>query len=186
MITPYFLLQPTPLWAAFGWGLLFTAINMFQTWRLLVERRPVKLTAEEDEVRRLVFHDLPPKKVLEVIGIGEWASVEPGEALIERGKQLEAVALIVSGKVRVTLEGRLFAELGSGEIVGSALLLSGARAEVDAVTTAVTRIVRWNVATLEKYLEANPATRSLFQQHLARDLAGKVERLGSAFTRSGV
>jgi hypothetical protein len=48
---PYFLFQPTPLWAAFGWSVLFTAINMFQCWRIFLERRPVKLTDEEEEVR---------------------------------------------------------------------------------------------------------------------------------------
>src|ERR1700746_2044692 len=57
---PYFLLQTTPLWAAFGWSLLFTGINFFQSWRLLLERRPVKLTPDEEEVRRLVFRDLAP------------------------------------------------------------------------------------------------------------------------------
>jgi hypothetical protein len=39
---PYFLLQPPPLWATFGWSVLFTGINIIQAWRLLVERRPVK------------------------------------------------------------------------------------------------------------------------------------------------
>jgi hypothetical protein len=182
---PYFLLQPTPLWAAFGWSVLFTGINLFQTWRLVVERRPVKLTAEEEEVRQLVFRDLPPKKVLQVISVGTWASASPGEQLIEHGKPLESVALIVRGKVRVTHNGRLLGELGPGEIVGSALLLSGARAEFDAVTADATRTIRWNAATLERYLDANPETRNLFQRHLARDLAGKVERLGSELTGSG-
>jgi CRP-like cAMP-binding protein len=182
---PYFLLQPTPLWAAFGWSVLLTGINLFQTWRLVVERRPVKLTAEEEEVRRLVFHDLPPKKALQVIGVGTWGSASPGEQLIERGKPLESIALIVRGRVQVTHEGRPLGELGPGEIVGSALLLSGARAEVDAVTMEVTRTLRWNAATLERYLDANPETRNLFQRHLARDLAGKLERLGSDFTLSG-
>ena len=176
---PYFLLQPTPLWAAFGWSVLFTGINLFQTWRLVVERRPVKLTAEEEEVRALIFQDLPPKKVLQVIGVGTWASVSPGERLIEHGKPLDSVALIVRGKVQVTHEGRPLSELGPGEIVGSALLLSGARAEIDAVTTEATRAIRWNAATLDRYLDANPETRNLFQRHLARDLAGKVERLAS-------
>jgi hypothetical protein len=182
---PYFLLQPTPLWAAFGWSVLFTGINIFQTWRLVVERRPVKLTAEEEEVRRLVFRDLPPKKALQVIGVGTWMSASPGEQLIEHGKPLESVALIVRGKVQVTLGGRRLGELGPGEIVGSALLLSGARSEVDAVTTEVTRTLRWNAATLEQYLDANPETRNLFQRHLARDLAGKLERLGSELTGNG-
>jgi hypothetical protein len=183
---PYFLLQPTPLWAAFGWSVLFTGINLFQTWRLVVERRPVKLTAEEEEVRRLVFRDLPPKKVLQVIGLGTWASPAAGEQLVERGKPLESIALIVRGKVKVMQEGRLLGELGPGEIVGSALLLSGAPAEIDAVTREATRTIRWNAATLERYLDANPETRSLFQRHLARDLAGKVERLAGDLTRAEV
>jgi hypothetical protein len=181
---PYFLLQPTPLWAAFGWSVLFTGINLFQTWSLIVERRPVKLTAEEAEVRRLVFRDLPPKKALRVMGVGTWGTASPGEPLIEHGRPLESIALIVSGKVRVAQGGRPLAELGPGEIVGSALLLSGAQAEVDAVTTEVTRTIRWNAATLERYLDANPETRNVFQRHLARDLAGKLERLGSELTPS--
>jgi len=32
--TPYFALQPTPLWEALGWSVLFAAINLFQSWRL--------------------------------------------------------------------------------------------------------------------------------------------------------
>lgn len=183
---PYFLLQPTPLWAAFGWSVLFAGINIFQTWRLVVERRPVKLTAEEEEVRTLVFRDLPPKKVLQVISVGTWVSASLGERLIERGKPIESISLIVHGKVDVTREGRLLGELGPGEIVGSALLLSGAPANVDALTTEVTRIIRWDAATLERYLDANPDTRNLLQRHLARDLAGKVERLSGGLTRSEV
>jgi len=60
---PYFFLQPTPLWAPLAWSTLFAVINLFQSWRLFVERRPVKLTPEEEDVRRLVFRDLAPRKV---------------------------------------------------------------------------------------------------------------------------
>jgi Popeye protein conserved region len=56
---PYFIFQPTPLWAAFSWSVLFTGINLFQAGRLFQERRPVKLTSEEEEVRQLAFGDLP-------------------------------------------------------------------------------------------------------------------------------
>src|SRR5271157_5419473 len=57
---PYFALQPTPMWVPLSWTFIFAAINLFQSWRLFLERRPVKLTPEEEEVRRLVFRDLPP------------------------------------------------------------------------------------------------------------------------------
>jgi CRP-like cAMP-binding protein len=177
--TPYFLLQPTPLWAAFGWGLLFTGINLFQSWRLFLERRPVKLTPEEEEVRRLAFPDLPPRKVLQVLSIGSWTTAAPGERLIEHGKPVETMSLLVRGKVQVTKDGRILGELGPGEIAGSALLLTGAQADVDAVTVDPVHLVQWEAGTLDRYLNANPETRNEFQRHLARDLAGKIRRLGT-------
>ena len=173
---PYFALQPAPMWAPLTWSCVFAGINLFQSWRLFLERRPVKLTSDEEEVRRLAFRDLPPRKVLQVLSIGSWITAESGERLLERGKCVEAISLIVRGKVRLTKDERVLGDLGRGEIVGSALLLSGAPADLDAVAVEPVRAMRWEAATLERYLAANPETRNVMQQHLARDLAGKLER----------
>ena len=177
---PYFVLQPTTLWAPLSWSVVFAAINLVQSWRLYVERRPVKLTAEEEEIRRLVFRDLPPRKVLQVLSIGSWTTLEVGERLLERGKLPDAVSLIVRGKVQVTREGRVLGELIAGNVVGSALILSGVPSEVDAVTVEPGRAIRWELGALERYLTANPETRTIMLRHLARDLAGKVERVAAA------
>jgi CRP-like cAMP-binding protein len=177
---PYFVLQPTPQWAPISWSVLFAGINLFQSWRLYLERRPVRLTAEEEEVRRLAFPDLSPRKILQVLSIGSWNTVEAGEPLIERGKRADAMSLIVHGRVQVTKEGRVLGELGAGDIVGSALLLSGAVADVDAVAAEPVRSVRWQAGTLESYLSANPETRIVWQRHLSRDLSAKVQQLGAA------
>jgi len=181
---PYYILQPTLLWAPLIWSAVFAAINLYQSWRLFLERRPVKLTPEEEEVRRLVFRDLAPRKVLQVLSIGSWTTAEAGERLIESGKSPEVLPLIVRGKVRVTKGDRVIAELGAGNYVGSALLLSGAPAEVDAVAVEPVRAVRWEVATLVRYLAANPETRIVMQGHLAHDLAGKLERMAKGSTHA--
>jgi CRP-like cAMP-binding protein len=139
----------------------------------------VKLTPEEEDVRQLVFRDLPRRKVLQVLSIGSWTTVETGEPLIESGQRVEAISLLLRGKVRVTREGRVLGELVTGDLVGSALLLSGAPSEVDAVAVEPVRAVRWEVTTLERYLTANPETRIIMQQHLARDLAGKLIAYGN-------
>jgi hypothetical protein len=175
---PYFVLQPTTLWAPLSWSVVFAAINLMQSWRLFIERRPVKLTPEEENIRRLVFEDLPPRKVLQVLGLGSWVTAETGERLIESGKLPDAILLIVRGKVRVTKDGRVLGELSAGDIVGSALILSGIPADLDAVTVEQVRAMRWQFGTLQRYLAANPETRTVMQRHLARDLARKVERLG--------
>src|SRR2546429_9426979 len=173
---PYFVLQPTTLWAPLSWSVVFAAINSLQSWRLFIERRPVKLTPEEEDIRRLVFRDLPPRKVLQVLSIGSWITLEVGERLIESGKRPETVSLIVRGKVRVTRDGRVLGDLIAGDFVGSALILSGIPAEVNAVTVEPGRAMRWEVGALERYITANPETRTVMLQHVARDLAEKVER----------
>ena len=180
---PYFVLQPTTLWAPLSWSVVFAAINLFQSWRLFIERREVKLTPEEEDIRRLVFRDLPPRKVLQVLSIGSWTTLEVGQRLIEKGKLPETVSLIVRGKVRVTRDGRVLADLIAGDFVGSALILSGIPAEADAVTVEPGRAMRWEVGALERYLTANPETRTVMLQHVARDLAAKVERVTAASSK---
>jgi hypothetical protein len=180
---PYFVLQPTKLWAPLSWSVVFAAINLLQSWRLLIERRPVKLTPDEEEIRRFVFRDLPPRKVLQVLSIGSWTTLEVGQRLTEQGKLSETVSLIVRGKVRVTRDGRVLGDLIAGDFVGSALTLSGIPAEVDAVTVEPGRAMRWEVGALERYLTANPEARTVMLQHVARDLAAKVERVTAASSK---
>ena len=171
---PYFILQPEPLWEPIIWSSVFAAINSFQSWRLFVERRPVKLTPEEEEIHRLAFPDLPSRKVLQILSIGAWTNAEIGERMLERGKRVEAISVIVRGRVRVTRDDRVIGELVAGQIVGSALLLSGVTADVDAVVVEPVRCVRWELEPLDRYLAANPETRIVLQKYLARDLATKV------------
>jgi len=57
----------------------------------------VRPTPEEEEVRRLLFEDLPPRKALQVLSVESWITVETGERMMERGKCSEAVSLIVRG-----------------------------------------------------------------------------------------
>ena len=81
---------------------------------------------------------------------------------------------------KVTRDGRVLGELIAGDVVGSALILSGIPAEVDAVVVEPGRAMRWQFGALERYLTANPETRTIMLQHFARDLAEKVERVTGA------
>lgn len=174
---PYYVLQPTMLWPPLAWSVVFAAINLFQSWLLFIERRPVKLTAEEEEIRRLAFQELPPRKVLQILSIGSWVTTQVDEPLLERGKLPNYISLIIRGKVRVTKDGRVIGNMIPGDVVGSALILTGIPSSVDAVPVEPVRAMRWETGTLQKYLSANPEIRDAMQQHLARDLAGKIGRL---------
>ncbi len=174
---PYFLLQPKPLWSALAWNVVFAGINAYQSWRLFLERRPIQLTPEEETVRRLAFQDLPPRKVLQVLELGSWTTSKPGDRLLAQGQLPDSISLIVAGRVQLKTDGNVVGELGPGDIAGSAAILTGAAATVDAVALESVRSMRWEVKTLDTYLSAHPETRVVLQQHLARDLASKLRRL---------
>lgn len=174
---PFYVMQPAVLWAPLGWSVVFAGINAFQSWLLILERRPVKLTSEEEEVRRLAFYDLPPRKVLQVLSIGSWITLNTGECVIESGKLPDDILLIVRGGVLIKKDGRVLGRLKAGDLVGSALILSGIAANVDAAVEEPIRAIRWEIETLKKYLSANPETRTVMQRHLAHDLVGKIGRL---------
>src|SRR5205823_1556322 len=108
---------------------------------------------------------------LRLFAVGSSTTLEVGERLIERGKLPETVSVIVRGKVQVTRDGRVLGELIAGDVVGSALIFSSIPAEVDAVVLEPGRAMRWQFGTLERYLAANPETRTIMLQHVARDLA---------------
>jgi hypothetical protein len=105
-------------------------------------------------------------------------SFQSWRLFVEHGKRVETISVIVRGKVRVTKDDRVIGDLVAGHIVGSALLLGGVTADVDAVVVEPVRCMRWEVEPLDRYLAANPETRIVLQKYLARDLAGKVLAAG--------
>ncbi len=64
---PYYYLQPAPLLAPIYWNLGFIALNAFWIVRLLLERRPVKMTEDEQRLYRLAFRVLTPREMLDLL-----------------------------------------------------------------------------------------------------------------------
>lgn len=156
------------------WNIVFATINLFQSWRLYLESRPIQLTADEEDARRLAFPELPARKVFQILNIGIWTTDEAGDRLIEHGKHIDTVSLIIRGRVRVSRDERVVVELVAGDIDGSTLLMTGAPADVDAVVVESTRALRWEIVSLERYLTANPDARVTMFSHLSREFAGKL------------
>ena len=84
------------------------------------------------------------------------------------------VLLLVAYSVRDILWLRLFA-------VGAALI--SIPYFVLQPTTLWAPLSCWEVGALERYLTANPETRTVMLQHVARDLAAKVERVTAASSK---
>jgi hypothetical protein len=177
---PYFLLQGTVLWPPVLWALVFTAINLFQITRIYLERRPVVLSEDERKLYDLGFQSLRPREFVALTLVGEWKSAEPGERVVTEGEPVSAVCISITGSAEARKHSDRIGTLGPGHIIGTALALTGAPSPVEIVFTEPARYMRWSLPDLRSFMDKRPDLRMTLQQHVNRDLAGKVEKLLSA------
>jgi hypothetical protein len=174
---PYFLLQGTVLWPPILWALVFTAINLYQIARLYLERRPVVLSPDEQKLYDLGFRALRPREFVSLSLVGEWKSAEAGEKVLTEGEPVSALCIPITGSADVRRRGERIGAVRPGNIVGTALALTGEPSPVEVTFTEPARYMRWSLPSLRRFMDKRPDLRVTLQGLVNRDLAGKLERL---------
>ena len=174
---PYFLYQSSILWPPVLWAGVFTAINLYQIWRIYMERRPVALSADERTLYDMGFHSLTPRDFVALVMVGTWRDAAVGDKMMSEGERPSSVAIAIRGTARIHGQGRELGLLEPGHVVGIAAALMGKPSPFNATFTESGRYITWPLAKLQRFTEARPELRSTLQQLVNRDLARKVERL---------
>jgi hypothetical protein len=173
-LLPYYYTRPTPLLEAIAWNMLFLAINGWQLYRLLLERRPVRLNLEQQRLYELAFSSLSPREFAKLTALGTWSSLANGATIVDNGERLSRLTVIVDGRVRVDVDGDVLTELGPGQFVGEVAYVTGKPACATVTTAAACRVVSWEHERLRAFLHGNPDTRSAMQNVIGSDLATKL------------
>ncbi|HEV8328049.1 MAG TPA: cyclic nucleotide-binding domain-containing protein [Nitrospiraceae bacterium] len=174
---PYFLLQGTVLWPPVLWALVFTAINLYQIARLYLERRPVVLSQDEQKLYDLAFRSLRPREFVSLSLVGEWKSAEAGERVMTEGEPVSCLCIPITGGADVRRRGERIGALRPGNIIGTALALTGEPSPVEVTFTEPARYMRWSLPSLRRFMDNRPDLRVTLQGLVNRDLAGKLERM---------
>jgi hypothetical protein len=174
---PYYLAQTTILWPPVIWGGVFMLINVYQIGRIYFERRPVVLSADEQQLYDLGFQSLRPREFVALLLAGEWRNAARGDRLITHGQPVHRLSIPISGNVEVSRDGERLGELTPGHIVGLALAVTGEPPSFDAIFAAPGRYMSWPLTSLKKFLDRRPELRIALQRLASHDLATKVERL---------
>jgi hypothetical protein len=169
-LIPYFFFRPEPLMASIYWNLAFTTLNIYWICRLLLERLPVKLSADEQRLCALVFRTMTPREMIKVLKLASWESAEAGECFVERDKPLGRLMVIYSGKACAEVDGRNVTELEPGHFIGSLSYVTEETSPVNVVAIAATRYVSWPKSRLKDFMNKNPDLHSALKSTLAIDL----------------
>jgi hypothetical protein len=174
VLLAYYSLMPTPLWAAIAWNVLFLTINLAQIRLLLLERRPVRLEPDEMRLYQLAFRSLTLREFAKLIQLAQWKTVDAGERIVRRGEALDTVMVLVSGRVRVEIDGAPVRELSAGRFVGEMSFLTGKDTTADVVTIDSVRAVSWPQRELRALLSQNAELRAAVQMVIGEDVIAKL------------
>jgi hypothetical protein len=177
---PYFLYQPSVLWPPILWAGVFTAINLYQIWRIYMERRPVALSPDEQALYDMGFRSLTPRDFVALVMVGAWSDAAAGDKMLREGQPVSSVSIAIRGAVRVHRHDRDLGLLEPGHVVGTAMALVGTASPFDATFTEPGRYITWPLAKVRRFAEGRPELQSALQHLVNQDLARKVERLALA------
>jgi hypothetical protein len=172
---PYFLVQPDVLWPPVTWALVFMAINLYQIMHIYRERRAVVLSADEQMLYDMGFRSLRPREFVSLLLAGEWKNGSKGDRILTEGTPAAAICIAISGDVDVQKQGRRVGTLVPGQLVGTALALTGEPSPVEATFTGPARYMCWPLGNIRTFLDRRPELRVTLQSLVNRDLAGKLE-----------
>ncbi len=169
-----FLLDPNPPWPAVAWNVLFFIINVVRIHLLILERRPIPLTADQQRLATLVFRTLRPRELVRLLRVGRIVDHAAGARVIERGAPLADLLLVVAGTARVELGDKPAIEIADGAFIGEMSYLTGKPPGADVVAATPLRIVAWPAGDLRAFLDTSPELHATMQQVIGADLATKL------------
>ena len=174
---PYYLAQPTVLWPPVIWGGVFTLINLYQIARIYLERRPVVLSRDEQQLYDLGFKALRPREFVSLLLTGQWRDAAPGDRIITQDQPIDRLSIPISGRVEVKRQGEPLGNYAPGQMSGLALAVTGEAATFDAAFSAPGRYMSWPLPALRTFLDKKPELRVALQRLAGQDLATKLGRL---------
>lgn len=170
----YFATSAPPAWVPVEWNSLFLLINVVQMWRLLLERRPVRLGAEELSLYQAAFRALSPREYARLLSIGRWADAAPGEELVAEGVRLDRMLVVYSGTGDVVLGGACVARVMPGQLIGEMGFLTDAKTSARVVAREATRYFSLPTESLQTLFKKHPDLRASMQVVIGNDLVAKL------------
>ncbi|MGB5769405.1 MAG: hypothetical protein WBM32_05980, partial [Crocosphaera sp.] len=174
---PYCLMQSPPLWTPVIWNVLFLMVNIVNLIILLLERRPVKFSSDEEKLYKLAFNSLTPREFLKLLACGEWREGKAEEILILPRTISPRVSILCQGEAVATLEGKELSKIPEGKLLGVSSIFAGSPMPIGIKFITVSRYISWPIEPLQKNLDKQPELRAKLRSIVSQDLAKSVNFL---------
>jgi CRP-like cAMP-binding protein len=182
VIMPYYFgYLDQPMWEPIIWNLLFIVINAYWVVKILLERRPPRLTPDERKLYDFTFRSCTPRQMLQILALAEWKSAAHNELLVEAAHPLDRLMVIVNGTALLQSNGSTLALLSDGDFVGEMSYLSRKNPTARVVARGNVRFVSWKQSELKKLFDKRVDLQAALQGVIGLNL---IEKLTTALQQA--
>lgn len=156
------------------WNLAFSVMHGYQIAMLIIERRGVALSDDDELVRATLFPTLDSIAFSALWELGVDELLQPNKLIVEAGQEIDEVLLVRDGAADVDLgEGR-FIRLRPHSLIGEMSMLRGGPACATVRASGPTTVRRFSRAALLELGEERPAIKDAALLLIGRQLAEKI------------
>jgi hypothetical protein len=177
VILPYYYYHSEPLWPSIFWAMAFIIANGIRIALLVLERRPVVFSEQEEELYRIAFSSMDRREFLKLASLVQWVDCPPGYIIIKKGEKISDAMVLVSGEVDAILDARPQFQLRAGQLIGDVTTYSGLASPGNVVARGPARLAKWDLEKLRAFAEDKPELRAKLLNIESADLAGKLRSL---------
>lgn len=160
--------------ASLVWGVLFVLVNLFQVYKIFMERKPVELSDEESRIYNLAFSSLTLKEFETLLKASSEEEFSDGNCIIRTSEQMDRVVVITRGNVEIRKEEKAVLDLKEGSFVGEINYLTKKPMKSCVYAKDRVQLIYWKAEDLKKLFDQNAHLRASWQSLLSRNLALKL------------
>ena len=111
-----------------------------------------------------------------ISGAGSRRVVNPGTTLVEQGRPLEALFILLRGKMSVSVGNRVISEVGAGEVIGELSLLDSRPPSATVVAVETTVVWEIPITKIRSKLKSDTGFASRFYRSIGMLLAHRMRQ----------
>jgi len=161
--------------ASLFWNLVFITINTVRVTQLVLEKRGVRLSEEERDLREHLFPHLAPHEFARLLRAGEWRDLPAGAVLMHEGDPPASIFLLTRGEL-VEEKGRQeLTRFGPPRFAGELSYLSGSPANATVAAVGPVRCVVWGKDALAVLFRRYPTLQFALHAVMMLDVTHKLQ-----------
>lgn len=170
----YFQMSGGAMHTGIAWDVVFIAINAYQIYWLVGERRNFRRMEHAHLLRQGVFQGFSDAQLSRLVTAGSWRILEHGTQLTREGEPVKELVLICNGQAAVEAKGNLVAHLRGGAFVGEMAFVSGNPASATVTVEHTMRAFIFDIEKLRKLIDKDDLVAVAIHRVIGRDLAEKL------------